>query len=114
MVVSVSLRRREEKKKKGQLDASEPRLPNRDSRRSTHVHIHSVDTELVSTESQTLEDLVESESLTISNADELVRRTLHLGLDESKQMLLVHRRRVVNVGVDLESRNSISKEREGT
>jgi len=65
------------------------------------VHIHSVDTELVGTESKTLENLVESESLSVSNADELVRRALHLGLDESKQMLLVHRRRVVNVSIDL-------------
>ena len=39
--------------------------------------------------------------LPISEHHHLIRALLHLTLDESQQMLLVHTRRVVNVSIDL-------------
>jgi hypothetical protein len=65
------------------------------------MHVHRIDTELVSAEAERLKDLVEGELLTVTEADDLVGGVLHLGLDEPEQLLLVHRGRVVDVGVDL-------------
>jgi hypothetical protein len=60
-----------------------------------------INAQIVRLETQTLKNLLERELLSISDGNELVRRALHLGLDEPEQMLLVHGRRVVDVGVDL-------------
>lgn len=76
-----------------------------------------INAQIVRLETQTLKDLLEREFLSISDGNELVRRALHLGLDEPEQMLLVHGRRVVDVGVDLSdvcsiaARPSVSKSR---
>lgn len=67
----------------------------------TDVHVHGVDRELVRAEPERLKDLAEGECLSVSVAYELVGGSLHLRLDEPEQMLLVHRRRVVHVRVDL-------------
>lgn len=67
----------------------------------THMHIHRINTKLISTKPKTLKDLIERKLLAVSEADDLVWGMLHFGFDEAEEMLLVHGGGVVDVGVDL-------------
>lgn len=93
------------------------------------VHVESVDRKVVSGEVERFKHLSECEMSPITENDDLLysgkkggelnqrkfvksatylRTTLHLALDESKHVLLVHTRRVVNVRIDLGTRKSPS------
>ena len=50
---------------------------------------------------ETHTNLFQREFLSVANDDFLVGRCLHLLLDKSKQMLVVHARSSVDVGIDL-------------
>lgn len=67
----------------------------------TYVHVHGIDAEIVGGEVQGLEDLLEGKVLAVTEDNDVLGGLAHLGLDEAKQMLLVHARAVVDVSIDL-------------
>lgn len=67
----------------------------------TYMHIQSIDAEIISGQIDTGEDFGESEVFAIPKKNNLIRIFLHFALDESKQVFLVHTRRVMNVRVYL-------------
>lgn len=74
---------------------------------SMGVHIHRVDTEIISGEPQTLKHLAKRQLLSVPHADHLVRGMLHLALNEPEEMLLVHAGRVMNMCVDLPKKDRV-------
>jgi hypothetical protein len=70
------------------------------------VHIKRIDREVVGGKVERLEHLSKGEVLAITVNDDFVRATLHLALDETEHVLLVHAGRVVDVSVDLQAGSS--------
>ena len=54
------------------------------------VHIKCVDREVVCSQVNTFKNLSQSQMLAVTVKDNLVRALLHLALDETQQVLLVH------------------------
>ena len=67
----------------------------------TYMHIKCINTEIISRQIDTLENFLQSQMLAISEHHHLIWTFLHLTLDESKQMLLVHTSGVMNVSINL-------------
>ena len=65
------------------------------------VHVQRVDVEVVGAQVDALENLAKVEKFAVAIDDLLVRLALQLRLDETQQVLLVHARAVVHVGVNL-------------
>jgi EAL domain-containing protein (putative c-di-GMP-specific phosphodiesterase class I) len=65
------------------------------------VHIQGINTEIVSSQIDTFKDFSQSQMLPITEEDHLIGGFAHFALDKTKQMLLVHTRRVMNVSVNL-------------
>ena len=63
------------------------------------MHIERVDTEVVGGQVDALEDLSKRQALAISEQNLLIRALLHLALDKSQKVLLVHTSGMVDVGV---------------
>lgn len=68
------------------------------------VHIQHIDAQIVGRQVHGLKNFAERHSLAIlGRSDHLVRMILQRFFDESEQMLLIHARSCVYVGVDLQN-----------
>src|SRR5437016_4241795 len=63
------------------------------------MHIERVDAEVVGGQVDALEDLSKRQALAISEQNLLIRALLHLTLNKSQKVLLVHASGMVDVGV---------------
>lgn len=63
------------------------------------MHIQGIDTQVIRREVDTGKHLGKRQMLAVTEQDDLVRVLFHPALDEAQQVLLVHGRRVVHVGV---------------
>ena len=74
------------------------------------MHIQSIDGEIVGSEVDRLKHFSESKMLAVSVQDNLIGALLHLVLDETQKMFLVHAAGVVNVGIDFTCIVEIAKQ----
>ncbi len=65
-----------------------------------YMHIECINTEVVGGQIYTLEDLLQREMLAIPEHDDFIRTFLHLALNESQQMLLIHTGRMVHMSIN--------------
>lgn len=67
----------------------------------TYMHVKSINTQVVGSQLDTVKDLLQSQVFAITKQDHFIWALFNLALDEAKQMLLVHARRMVNVSIYL-------------